>query len=139
MLFEKLDINNIFSTFKDKLVSKLASRDKDILKDLKALEEMFESPNTVDDESHKAILEDLDLFAFSDITVKGRKTNALVESLNRGFEHIINYAFIEGFINVRSILRKANKYELHNESAQLHVSYFGSHQDNFKLFKHIYD
>jgi hypothetical protein len=93
MLFEKLDVENIFGNFREKLIQKLASRDKDIIRDLKALEDIFENSSSKDSEAHKNLLEDLDLFAFTEITVKGRKTNALVESLNRGFELIINYAF----------------------------------------------
>ena len=93
MLFDKLDVNNVFGTFREKLVQKLATRDKDITRDLKALEDIFENPTSKDSEAHKNLLEDLDLFAFTEITVKGRKTNALVESLNKGFELIINYAF----------------------------------------------
>jgi len=61
------------------------------------------------------MLEELDLFAYREITVNGEQTNALLESLMLGIECLINYSFFDGFINVRSILRIVNKFEIHNE------------------------
>lgn len=91
-----------------------------------------------DTDENLVILDDLDLFAFSDITVHGRRTNALIEALSHGLEKMIEYCFEDGYINVRSILRKANKFEIQKELSQVHVFYFAYHEDNFDLFKKVY-
>jgi hypothetical protein len=62
----------------------------------------------------------------------------LIEALGKGFVKMIDYSFNEGFINVRSILRKANKFEINNELAQIHVDYFKNHESNFPLFSKMY-
>jgi hypothetical protein len=51
---------------------------------------------------------------------------------------MIDYSFNDGFINVRSILRRANRFEISNELSQIHVYYFRNHEDNLELFKKIY-
>jgi hypothetical protein len=61
------------------------------------------------------LIDELDLFAFCDIVVDGRRTNALVESLSLGLLSLIDYCFSDGYINVRSVLRKINKYEISHE------------------------
>lgn len=73
------------------------------------------------------MLDDLDLFAFSEVMLEGRKTNALIEALARGFDTIIDYAFNDGYINVRSILKKNNLFEIENDIAHFNVSYFKNH------------
>lgn len=37
------------------------------------------------------------------------------------------------------MLRKSNKFEIHNELTTMNVSYFSNHKTNFKLFKMIYE
>jgi hypothetical protein len=68
-----------------------------------------------DNEEFLDLLDDLDLFAFSELQINGEKSNALLEGLNRGFSSIIDYAFTEGFVNVRATLKKSNIYEIEND------------------------
>lgn len=102
------------------------------------LEKIFENEKSKDIEDNITLLENLDLFAYSEILVKGRKTNALIEALSKGFIKMIEYSMDEGFINLRSILRKVNRFEIHNELTQIHVEYFKNHETNFKIFSKIY-
>ena len=45
------------------------------------------------------------------------KSNSLIEVFKRGFENTIEYIFYDGFVNIRAILKKNNKYETLNEVA----------------------
>ena len=100
--------NNFFRRFED--------RDKDIEIQQLALIKLFEESDdaNLDIETNLQILDDLDLFAFSEITVNGKQTNALLEALEFGLDKMIDYCFDEGFINIRSILRRTNRYEVNN-------------------------
>jgi hypothetical protein len=63
------------------------------------------------------LLDELDLFAFTELKINGRATNALNESLTKGLEVIVDYAFNDGFINIRSVLKNNNVFEIENDIA----------------------
>lgn len=56
--------------------------------------------------------------------VKTRKTNILVEALNRGLNEVSEYIWGEGLSNIRAALKKNNQLEIENEVSQFNVSFF---------------
>ena len=115
------DVNK---SLRDKFITKIENRDKDIEVLQKQLQKIFEDPKSCDSEQYLDILDELDLFAFSEIQVKGFKTNALVEGLSRGFESIIDYGLRDGYVNIRAILKKNNIFEIENDISQFNITYF---------------
>lgn len=81
----------------------------------KELVRIFENEKSKDSEAYLSILEDLDLFAFTPITVNKKLTNVLKEALNHGFEKMVEYIFAEGFTNIRALLKVNNCFEFENE------------------------
>ena len=84
------------------------------------------------------LLDELDLFAFCEIEIQGKKTNALIEALSRGLEAVLDYAFNDGFINIRSVLKQNNVFEIENDIAHFNVSYFKNHFGDLKFMKKLY-
>ena len=80
----------------------------------------------------------LDLFAFCEVKIGGKKTNALIEALSRGLEPIVDYAFNDGFISIRAVLKNTNPFEIENEPAPFNVSYFKNHISNHKFMRKLY-
>lgn len=75
------------------------------------------NPKYTDQKEISNLLEELDLFAFNEIYMGEEKSNSLIEVFKRGFENTIEYIFYDGFVNIRAILKKNNKYETLNEVA----------------------
>jgi hypothetical protein len=77
-------------------------------------------------------LNELDLFAFCELEVgsEGQRTNPLLEVLSQGMDDMVEYIFDKDFINVRSVLKRNNFYEIDNDIAQMNVSYFEPHFNN---------
>ena len=100
---------------------------------------VFEKPASADSEDHISILEDLDLMAFSEIEVNGKKTNALLSALDRGFQKIVDYSVNDGFVNLRMALRMTNRYEIKNEIPEVCVTYFTKSFSDPVRFKKIYE
>jgi len=103
------------------MLNRFENNDASIMNYLKKLEREFEKPEVNDSEDNLKVLEELDLFAFRTITVKKKGTNALLQALKRGFMKMVNYCFSKetGFVNLRSIIRLNNKYEVQNDIAVL--------------------
>jgi hypothetical protein len=66
------------------------------------------------------------------------KSNALIESLSIGLTKVMDYAFNDGFINIRAVMKKNNVYEIENDVAQFNVSFFKNHFENLKILKSYY-
>jgi hypothetical protein len=92
-----------------------------------------------DEEAILDILDELDLHAFSEIHYQDKsKSNALIESLKVGLTRVLDYAYNDGFINIRAVLKKNNVFEIENEVAQLNLEFFKYHLDNPKLLSQLY-
>lgn len=109
-----MDDTSVLDSYRDRLLLKLEDRDSEIDRYQRGLARIFEKETSIDSKEHLSILEDLDLFAFCEIKVNGQQSNALIQALKRGFDSMIEYCFNseEGFINIRSIIRKNNKFEV---------------------------
>lgn len=110
-----LDDSSTLDSIKDNFYAKFEDKDAQIEDDLKVLAHIFENEKAKDVEDYIQLLEDLDLFAFTDITVNGVTSNAMIEAFNRGWKNMMQYIFDDGFINIRSILKMNNKFEYEEE------------------------
>ena len=89
-------------------------------------------------------LEDLDLFTYREFDIKRNnqtvKTNILIEIMENGMEDLIEYAFSEdSFINVRSLIRKVNRYEFQIENPQIRLDFIIANWENEESFEILYD
>jgi hypothetical protein len=50
----------------------------------------------------------------------------------------MDYAFNDGFINIRAVMKKNNVYEIENDVAQFNVNFFKYHFDNLKILRSYY-
>jgi hypothetical protein len=58
--------------------------------------------------------------------------------LKVGLTSVLDYAYNDGFINIRAVLKKNNVFEIENEVAQLNLEFFKYHLDNPKLLSQLY-
>ena len=138
-IFTLLDETHEMDSFRDRILGKFQDKDSEIDRYRRGLIRVFEKPASADSEDHISILEDLDLMAFSEIEVSGKKTNALLSALDRGFQKIVDYSVNDGFVNLRMALRMTNRYEIKNEIPQVCVTYFTKAFSDPVRFKKIYE
>ncbi len=134
----ELELKFLVQDQKKKFLAQFKNRDGDV-KRLKAevCQEIRKGKH--DEETILDLLDELDLHAFTEYhSPDNKKTNALIDSLNAGLIGILDYAYNDGFINIRAVLKKNNVLEIENEIAQLNLTFFKSHLDNSKLITQLY-
>lgn len=103
------------------------------------VQEISKGKGKCNEEALLDLLDELDLHAFSEIqTPEKTKSNALIESLSIGLNNVLDYAYNDGFINIRAVIKRNNVFEIENEVAQLNLVFFKHHLDNPKLISHLY-
>ncbi len=83
-LFDAIDLNRRYVPFKNNFFKRFENKDFDIEESQKMLVKVFEDverQKNTDPEDNLNLLDDLDLFAYSDIVIHTKKTNALLEAL----------------------------------------------------------
>jgi hypothetical protein len=83
-LFDAIDLNRRYVPFKNNFFKRFENKDFDIEESQKILVKVFEDVEHLQDsdpEENLNLLDDLDLFAYSDIVINTKKTNALLEAL----------------------------------------------------------
>jgi hypothetical protein len=120
-------------------MERLKNRDLEIAQIKRDISAELSKGKNCDEETLLDMLDDLDLHTFTEIqTGKNKKSNALIESLTIGLTKVLDYAFNDGLINIRAVMKKNNFYEIKNELALFDISFFKNHFDNLKLLKRYY-
>jgi hypothetical protein len=81
---------------------------------------VFLDENATDSQRNIDILEILDLSLLREFVINSaanRKSNVLVEALNRNFKIMYEHILTEGYSNVRAVLKRNNRLEIENEVA----------------------
>lgn len=134
----ELELKFLVQDQKKKFLAQFKNKDGDV-KRLKAEVCQEIRKGKRDEETILDLLDELDLHAFTEYhSPANTKTNALIDSLNAGLTGILDYAYNDGFINIRAVLKKNNVLEIENEIAQLNLTFFKSHLDNSKLITQLY-
>lgn len=85
------------------------------------------------------IIDDLDLLALGPLSLNGKDTNVLLESLRLGLDPVVDYFMSEDYFNIRAALKRNNAFELDNEISHFNVSYLLGHvQRNPRFLKKMY-
>jgi hypothetical protein len=120
-------------------MERLKNRDLEIAQIKRDISAELSKGKNCDEETLLDLMDDLDLHTFTEIqTGQNKKSNALIESLTIGLTKVLDYAFNDGLINIRAVMKKNNFYEIKNELALFDISFFKNHFDNLKLLKRYY-
>jgi hypothetical protein len=127
---------------KKRFLQQFPNKDNQIEKTKKEVRSQIESGKKFTLQEEEALLDkldELDLFAFTPYEQEdGTSTNILIEALKVGLTGVLDYAFNDGFINIRAVLKRNNVFEIENEVALFNVGFFSEHFNNLNYLKKLY-